>query len=343
MGENTRLEDVTLSLTSASHHTLKGIVFPGTTSQTAKLRTAVLTVNNSAASTSETSNVIGVEFSGTGSLTSSSFSFNSVKGSTINVYSNGAGIKRGILVSNTNVASTRDTNVYVAKPREASSTGSYVGVETNDPNNTGSIQLRSTTVGVVTPAINMNESYTSSDILQTTPADISDPTYLASAGIQIGPGTDLVTKTAGSKGFSSYVYPTIVYYGLKGNIKDGAVSGYLWPGTQAVSNNFPDSTVPPNAAYFRIQQPSILSGLSASLTSGPSSSDKITILVKYTPVNGTIQDSVFTVEFTSIKPLTQNFYKGSLRLNTGDKIHVYIISTDNQTAGHDLTVQLDLF
>jgi hypothetical protein len=51
----------------------------------------------------------------------------------------------------------------------------------------------------------------------------------------------LVTKTAGSKGFSSYVYPTTVYYGLKGNLSSGTSAGFLWPGTQAVSAGvFPD-------------------------------------------------------------------------------------------------------
>lgn len=57
-----------------------------------------------------------------------------MKGSTINVYSNGPGNKRGILVSGSNQVSTRDTNIYVAAPSYTlGPTGSYVGVETNDP------------------------------------------------------------------------------------------------------------------------------------------------------------------------------------------------------------------
>lgn len=64
------------------------------------------------------------------------------------------------------------------------------------------------------------DAYTASDILQTTPYTISDPTYLASTGIQIGPGTDLVTKSAGEKGFSTYIYPTVIYYGLKGDTNE---------------------------------------------------------------------------------------------------------------------------
>lgn len=216
MGENCRLEDVTLTLTSTEHHTLKGIVFGGTSSVTSKLRTSVVSVNNSSASAGGSSNVYGVEANGTGALTESSFSFNCLKGSTINVSSNGGGNKRGVLVSNTNVVTTRDLNIYVAPPTDTSSLGSYVGVETNDPALLGSIQLRSTTIGTKTPT--GVQTYSASDILQTTPPTIADPTYLASTGIQVGPGTDLVTKSAGMRGFSTYVYPTILYYGLRGNV-----------------------------------------------------------------------------------------------------------------------------
>jgi hypothetical protein len=216
-----------------------------------------------------------------------------------------------------------------------------VGVETADTNNTGSIQLRSTTVGVVFPA--SGHAYTASDILQTNPATISDPTYLASPGIQIGPGTDLVTKSAGSKGFSTYLYPTILYYGLKGTIHSGSSAAYLWPGTQAVANGvFPDPGTPP--AYFRAQQPCLISGIAAGLVTAPGTGHDLTLLVKYTPIaTGTLTDTPFTVTFGATD-LAKTFYNASLRLNTGDRIHVYITYTgNNDNTAHDLTVQLDLF
>lgn len=343
MGENTRLEDCTLRLTSSGHYTLKGIVFPGTTSVTAKLRTCVVSVDNSAASSGGTSNVYGVECNGTGTLTSASFSFNCIKGSTINVLSNGGGNKRGILVSDTNIVTVRDTNIYVAQPTSTASTGSYVGVETND-GASGAIQLRSTTVGTVTPTA--GQSYTASDILQTTPSTITDPTYLASPGIQLGPGTDLVAKTAGGKGFSTYVYPTTLYYGLKGDLKTGgSPSGaYMWPGTQAATNNtFPDPDTG-TPAFYRVQQPLILSGMAVFLGIAPGTGNTTTFTVRRTPSGGSIADVTnYTITFSNAET-TKSFYSGSQTFGVGDRIHVLVSYTGgNANTTHDITTQLDCF
>jgi len=349
MGENTRVEDLTLYLQSPgpAHYNLTGVLFPsGTnTSVTAKIRTCVITVDNSGCEYQGTSNVYGVRASSAGTLGSGSFSFNSLKGSTINVRSNGGGKKRGILVDGPNIVTTRDLNVYVSRPPNPNTdpSGSYVGIETNDDvGQYGSIQLRSTTVGCVIPDISAGHTYTASDILQTTPATITNPTYLASAGIQIGPGSDLVTKSAGNKGFSTYIYPTTIHYGLKGNLDAATTTAYLWPGTQKVSNDFPDTGLVP--AYYRVQQPSLLSGLSAGLNVGAGGTDTVTILVRYTPIStGVITSTPFTVTLTAGET-NKEFYNASLRLNTGDRIHVQLLYTGgNGNDGHDLTVQVDMF
>jgi hypothetical protein len=345
MGENTRLENVTMKLTSAQHHTLVGLTFPGTTSVTAKLRTCVLTVDNSGAAYNGVSNITGVLFSGTGTLAAGSFSFNSLKGSTINVYSNGGGDKRGILVNNTNVTSTRDVNIYVAQPTSpgatgaTGATGSYVGVETADAENTGSIQLRATTVGTVRPVA--GNSYTASDILQTNPTTITNPTYLASAGIQVGPGTDLVTKTAGGKGFSTYNYPTTIYYGALGTMTNARKQGYMWPGTIIFSNTYPDQTTP--VARYRVQQPAILVGISATCNLVPvGDSVVITVCKNAAPATGNLISNAtpFTVTLNNTS-LNANFYDASVTFNTGDFINLYITANDNTI--HDLAVQLDMF
>jgi hypothetical protein len=214
-------------------------------------------------------------------------------------------------------------------------------VETADSStNTGSIELRSSSIGCVKPTI--GQAYTASDILQTNPITILDPTYLASAGVQIGPAVDLVTKTAGGRGFSTYTYPTIIYYGLRGDIQNITAAGYLWPGTQIITGgSYPDTTTP--AAYFRIQQPALLSGLSVGLNIAPGTNNSVTIIIRYTPNGGTIADTAFTVTLSNASVFA-SFYNASLTLNTGDRLHAYISYTgNNQNTAHDVTVQVDMF
>ena len=344
MGNNSRLEDVTLLLTSSGHHTLKGIVFGGTSSIDAKMRQSVITVNNSTSSSVGSSDVIGVECNGTGVLGPSSFSFNSLKSSTINVYSNGGGNKRGILVSTSNVVTTRDMNIYVSQPTLQTSTGSYVGVETADSLNIGSIQMRATTIGTVSPTI--GQLYTASDILQTNPAIITNPTYLSSAGIQLGPGTDLINKTAGGKGFSTYTYLTNLYYGLRGEIKNSTNGAWLWPGTQVISLGvFPDPSTP--SAFYRVQQPCVLCGMCTSINNVPGNGNSITItiqkLIAADVPSGIPVNTIYTVTFGGAD-LSKTFYSGSVNFNSGDRLLVYMTYTgNNSNTAHDLTCQLDIF
>jgi hypothetical protein len=353
MGGYTRVEDLTLILSCATGENninLVGVEFPnssyGATSQISKLRTCVLNVDNAeVADIALNSNLTGILASGTGGLSDSTFSFNSVEGCTINVRSNGGGLKRGILVSSSNQISTRDTNIYVAAPSDTSSSGSYVGVETNDESsgNQGSIQLRSTTIGTVRPEV--GDLYTASDILQTTPATIDNPTYLASPGIQLGPGVDLVTKTAGGLGFSTYNYPTTLYYGLRGDLKSGTSGAYMWLGTQAVSaGTFPDPTTL-YPAYYRAQQPFILNGLNAHLTGPPTSTHTTTVQVRRTPAGttGTANVTGYSVTLTGSET-DKSIYNKSQTFAAGDLIHVYLTYTgNNSNLSHDLTVQLDCF
>jgi hypothetical protein len=311
MGENCRVEDLTLKLTSLGHYKLIGVQFDGTSTQTSKLRTSVVTVSNTGAGEIGSSIVSGVVCSGTGVFSESTFSFNCIKGSTINVKSNGSGTKRGIFVSGTNQVSARDTNIYVATPPNTSSLGSYVGIETNDSSGTGSIQLRATSISG--PKQLDPPTFTSSDILQTTPASLTNPTYLASPGIQIGPGTDLVTKSAGAKPFSTYIYPTTLFYCGYGNIQN----------------------------RYRVQQPAILSGMSVSCNV-LTGADNVTVTICKNAVGGsTISNAtVFTVQLDATNK-TRSFYNGSVDFAVGDFVNVFIDVTGSTL--HDLTIQLDMF
>jgi hypothetical protein len=224
-----------------------------------------------------------------------------------------------------------------------------VCVETNDTNQTGSIQLRSTTCGTQQPG--SGHTYTASDILQTTPTVISDPAYLASPGIQLGPGVDLVTKTAGGKGFSSYVYPTTLFYGAFGllNVSGNPGTGtpaYLWPGTLTVNDGqgqfvqYPDITTPP--ARYRAQQAFILAGMNVSANTGPGTGHTTNVIVRKTPVGGTIADTVYSLGFTG--PTTSvSKYDASVNFAPGDSLHVQVSYDAAGNTTQDLSVQLDCF
>jgi hypothetical protein len=344
MGEYTRVEDLTLILTSAEHHTLKGIVFLSTASVTAKLRTCVLTVDNKDAISTGSSDVTGIESGGKGTLNAAIFSFNSVKGSTVSVYSNGAGKKRGILISNQNQMSTRDTNIYVAAPTDTASTGSYVGVETNDTTglNLGSIQIRNSAISVVRPAI--GDAYTASDILQTTPPAITEPTDRTAPGIQIGPGVDLLTKSAGSYPFNLNSYTTSISYSLRGLLANMSSSGYLWPGT----NEYPDTDTP--IPSYIIREPTILRAISCELRNGPPPEVTSTVSVNvqyesfYDP-QGILPTNFNTAfQYDTATSTISNYYSTSLSLYNGDRIYVHVSSTGGSLdTAKDLSVRLHMY
>ena len=336
--------DISFGSSTSADMSLNCVLFQGTTSKTSKINNCSIKVNNASIIKTYTTNLQGVRFNGTEYSVIPTVAFTSINNTAINIYSNGNGNKRGILVDNSNNTYIKNINVYVDKPREIDSSGSYVGIETHDPNEVGTIQIRTTSIASVTPTI--GALYTASDILQTTPTTMTynNVNYLTSSGIQLGPGTDLINKNAGGRGFFTYNYPMIIYYGLKGNIKDGATNAFLWPGTMEVKNNvFPD---PSNAkpAYFRAQQNFILMGIMGSLSIGPGTGYNISLSVKHTPIStGIVTDTLFNISFTNSDTFN-TYYNSSLKINGGDLIHLYITYTGgNSNTGHDLTVQLDLF
>ena len=456
IGENCRVEDVTLTLTqtnfTSGNWNLVGIYKGGSTSVTSKLRTSVINVNNASIPVSATTNVYAIQCDGTGGIinglpAATLFSYNSLKGSTLNVYSNGGGKKRGIMVTNSCGITTRDINIYVAAPATITSTGpvgTYIGIETNDApiightGNTGMIQLRTTTVGAWYPwnyALSTVQgptgAYGSSDILQTTPTPFTSavtlvqpstpsagyvtytvgsttgfypqhnvifsgigpatggnarfyyngtyviysitPTTIVVAstnvtttgitytgalatssivptsqtpGIQVGPGTDLATRSAGGLGFTTYVYPTTLFYGVRGVVNSGTDFGYLWPGTSLVAgggNKYPDVTNPP--AYYRAQEPTIVSGMSVGLTAGPGADNYITITIckNATGAPSAVPSNPTSMTITlSNNTMVGTYYNTSVNFAVGDYLSVHVNSSAGSVAA-DLSLQVDLF
>ena len=325
MGENSRVEDLTLTLTSTNATTnLVGVNTPGASSTNSKLRTAVVTVNNSALAVGTTTNVYGILDDGAGTIGPASFSFNFTRGVTINVFSNGGGAKRAVLVTTANDITFRDTNFYVAAPVDAASTGSYVGVETT--NNDADAEFRTCSISGPSTA----GGYTGSDILQTAPA----VGVITNLGIQLGPGCDLIHKTAGGKPFTTYVTPTTIIYGLQGNVNDAV--RYYWPGVQ----NTADAT----QVFYRFQQKSILQGMSISLRVAPGGANAVVVTVLKS-TTGVVGSGVATVMTATISGASKEAFQYGVSVDfaQGEYLTVQTDGIPVAGAAADMVIELDLF
>jgi hypothetical protein len=182
---------------------------------------------------------------------------------------------------------------------------------------------------VGTTALTFSQVYAGGDILQNaTPGNTTN-------GIQIGPGTDLITKTACTHPFSTYSYQTSLTYGLNNTLNNG--TRYLWPGT--LTNG--DTTL----VFYKVQQNTILYGIFASLRANPVDSVTITVLLSNTgsATDGTATPTSMTLVFTTGVLSVSNY---STSVNVPQNSYIALQLVTNVGAGStpsDLVVELDLF
>jgi len=428
MGESSRVEDLSLTLTSSDATTnLVGIALPGTTAVTSKLRTSLLTVDNSGLAVGTTTNVYGVLCNGAGVLGPATFSFNMLKGSTLNVKSNGGGNKFGIFMPSTSASeiSTRDVNIYVAAPTTATSTGLYVGVYTDNVNSQVQVRTSSvsgapypsgaltklpvvlrtdvntvlngtpviqgiplvarnrvlvaaqtvgtengiyvvaagawtraldyaagtaalgayvfvdggtyvhtgwecTTVGNVgAVALTFVQRYAGGDILQNAPQ-----AGFGTNGIQIGPGTDLITRTACNHPFTTFVTPTTLDYALNGSVNSAI--RYYWPGVQTSG----DTT----QVFYRFQQKSIVQGMSINLRVAPGGGNAVVVTILKS-TTGVVGSGVPTAMIATVSgaSTSANNYIVSVDFAQGEYLAVQTDGIPAAGAAADLVVEIDLF
>lgn len=207
MGVNSRLEDVTLNLTSSSDVELKAIYFPNQTPTSAKVRVCLINVTSTVGSL--TNIVCGIFSDGSTSNPDVVRSTNAVQRSTTNVTaSSSGGIVRGWYFTGALQFSVRDTVIF------ANGTNS-IGVETI--NTSSFIIIKTSTVA--------GNLY-----------DIKQPSGLTvqNSGIQLC-ATDLVNANADASGFTVNIESTNLYFSVTGNtIGDG--THYLFPGTSAYNS-----------------------------------------------------------------------------------------------------------
>jgi hypothetical protein len=207
MGIQTRLEDVTLNLSSAANVDLIGVDFPSGTPQTAKMRTMVVNVTSTATGSC---NVKGIRSAGTSStITSSAYA---IRASTINVYPNGTGINRGILVSGANRFSIRDVNVFINGDG-----ANNVGVETTHASAICELKI-STIISITT------------NVDQTQYHDIN-----RSLGTLSLTATDLYHNDANGNSFTTTEEPANIFFGMIGNPGDTR-RYYLVPGVVPIGS-----------------------------------------------------------------------------------------------------------
>ena len=191
MGTNCRLEDVTMTLYSSNAVDLIGINYPSGTSLTSKLRTTVLNVSSTGATSKST---IGIYSGGTSAL--SYTTSHAIRGTTINVASQNTGLTRALYITGSNRFGARDTNFSALGT-------SSIGVETTNVSSFAELKECSINGGVY-------------DINRT------------AGTIQLS-STDLVNATANGNSFTVNTEPSPIFFGVTGTIGNGTHN--LMPGT----------------------------------------------------------------------------------------------------------------
>lgn len=304
MGVQTRLEDVTLNLTSSSNVDLIGVDFPTGTPQTAKMRTMVVNVTSTA---SGSSTVTGILSGGTSVTTISSAQ--AIRACTINVIVSGTGAKRGILVSGANRFSVRDTNVFVS-----GTSPDNVGVET-----TGASSIAELTSSSI--------SGLSTSVDPTLHHDINRVNATSQIILAF---TNLTNNDANGNSFSTVTEPSQIGFGVLGNLAADRTY-YLVPGTVAVNDlpvdNNPTFTL---AKAFQIpfNQPVVIFSLLVRFTGTITGAQTVAFQVHK---NGspTPSLSVTLVAGETTKTVTTQ----SVVFNTNDTFHTEVVTTGNVGAG----------
>lgn len=204
MGDGCVLFDIGLKLTSAQHHTLKGLVFPGTTNSTSRCNNINIVVDNSGAGAGN-SNVYGVHISATAASDHVNDCLRMSRGK---VTSTGTGTKRGILADGDGgQSSSRGTNFVCI----GGGGGSFIAAETNHANARLDLELG-------------NCEGTTSDVSNT----------LGTLELE---GVGLVNNTCNSLNFTARNSTYGRTFCDLGAVPAG--TRYMYPGTENVSTNEP--------------------------------------------------------------------------------------------------------
>jgi hypothetical protein len=217
MSENTRLEDVTVTLTTGNAIDMTAIYFPSTTSTSAKMRTMVVNVTYTG---NNTNNIYGVLAGGTSTNPQTTYyTANAIRATTINVTCNSVitAKGRGIYITGACNFTARDTNISVSGTAR-----DLIGVENT---NTGAfVQLKQCSVSGLSS-------------VGTTSYDIKQPALLnnTNSTLQLS-GTDLINANADANGFTVNTDPAHIFFAIVNSNFNSSGPKYLTPGSQNFTN-----------------------------------------------------------------------------------------------------------
>ena len=316
MGNNSRLEDFTINLSSSLDVNLTGILFPNQTSTSAKIRTCLLNVNSTVNTLTKT--VCGILGNGTTTNPNTLLSTNAVQRMTTNVKSlstnTSSGIVRGWYFTGPLQFSVRDTVTFANGNIISGVPVDTIGIQTIHPDSF--IIIKTSTI-----------SGTKYDIQQPSYGSGS-PVELVNKGIQIG-ATDLVNSTSDANGFTTNIETPDMIFSTFGNIGDG--THYLFPGT----SNY--NSLTQNAIGIPFHQDTIVYGGLLSLIGNPGSGGSVTIKLynNTNPVNTPPTGLFLTLQATTENQVVK-FNNISSTFRTGltpDFLHVELIT---DTTGNNL-------
>jgi hypothetical protein len=243
MGSNSRVEFVTMNLTSSANVNLTGVEYPTGTSVTAKLRTSVVNVISSATGSNT---ITGVLSAGTSSTAYNST--DAIRATTINVDASSTGPIRGLLVSGSNWFGIRTTNISAK-----GTVSNLIGVETTNAGAYASLK-HSTIRGGDNESVNGD-----SDIKRT-----DGTIYLGF--------TDLINNSAGGQGFTVAAMTPFYSLGTFGNFSSSTTYN-LTPGVVKLGD------LPASPFQVSVDQNSILYGMQVDVQPAISAGASLTVNV----------------------------------------------------------------
>lgn len=256
MGESCRLQDVTLNLQSSQHVELRGIVMPGTSTATSKIRDVVLNVDNSTASAGGTSNVYGIISTGTGIPNAG---VQTLRGSTFNVASAGLGNKRVVYIPSASSIRARDANFILTGTGNTG--GTWYGVET---------AAVGASFNVITSTIQGNgpTGATTADISQT----------LGTIGIST---SNIINSNANNLAFTSILAAPTYLWADPGQFPNSI--RYMRPGSGTSSSSI---------VQIRVSQKCLIKSLSVIAQTGPGAGQTGTFTIQRNGVDTMLTTTV---------------------------------------------------